>query len=292
MAMKSECSSFDRVLADTVEALEESRIPYMFIGGIASGGLGRPRSTRDIDIFVKPEDADAALTALGRHGFVTEKTDVHWLYKGFKEEILVDVIFKSKGEIYLDAEMAQRMVTAEYHGKRLRSVGPEDLVIIKALAHSELTPGHWHDALALLSRSSLDWSYLVHRARRAPRRILSLLLYAQSSDIGVPKTAIDELYCMVFGELPGERPKFKVYRFDENWAARMKESFAEDPRINELDIQVELAENKLLLRGEVNNEDRRELVAIAAREFAPGYEIENQIRVARLKEPVEVEEFR
>jgi len=44
----------------------------------------------------------------------------------------VDVIFKSKGEIYLDTEMYQRSITAEYHGKRLRLVAPEDLIIIKA----------------------------------------------------------------------------------------------------------------------------------------------------------------
>ena len=47
---------FNRILGETVEALEESKIHYVFIGGIASGGLGRPRSTRDIDIFVVPED--------------------------------------------------------------------------------------------------------------------------------------------------------------------------------------------------------------------------------------------
>src|SRR6185312_6970747 len=113
---------FNRVLADTVEAMEEGRIRYAFIGGIASGGLGRPRSTRDIDLFVVPEEAELALRALARRGFKIEKTDPSWLYKGFKENILVDVIFKSKGEIYLDTEMYQRMISAEFHGRRLRLV--------------------------------------------------------------------------------------------------------------------------------------------------------------------------
>src|SRR4051812_44544045 len=92
---------FNHVLGETVEAMQESGIRYVFIGGIASGGLGRPRSTHDIDIFVKPEDAQLTLQALNKHGFRTERTDPSWLYKGFKENILVDVIFKSKGEIYL-----------------------------------------------------------------------------------------------------------------------------------------------------------------------------------------------
>ena len=192
---------FNRVLEATVEAMESSGIRYAFIGGIASGGLGRPRSTRDIDLFVRPEDAESTLRALNKAGFETEKTDPAWLYKGFKEGVLVDVIFKSKGEIYLDQEMLRRMTTAEFHGRRLKLISPEDLLIIKAVAHSELTPGHWHDAIALLFHAQLDWDYLVQRARRAPRRVLSLLLYAQSVDIAVPNYVISELFESLFGEI-------------------------------------------------------------------------------------------
>lgn len=193
---------FDRVLSDTVQAIEESGIRYVFIGGIASSGLGRPRSTHDIDLFVRPEDAEIAMRALAKHGFKTERTDPSWLYKGFKENILVDIIFRSKGEIYFDQEMYQKMTVAEFHGKRLRLVGPEDLLIIKAVAHSELTPGHWHDAIGILTHANLDWEYLLKRARRAPRRILSLLLYAQSNDIWVPNEVIDQLYFVIFGRVP------------------------------------------------------------------------------------------
>jgi len=209
---------FDRVLSDTVQAIEESGIRYVFIGGIASSGLGRPRSTHDIDLFVRPEDAEIAIRALAKHGFKTERTDPTWLYKGFKENILVDIIFRSKGEIYFDQEMYQKMTVAEFHGKRLRLVGPEDLLIIKAVAHSELTPGHWHDAIGILTHAHLDWEYLLKRARRAPRRILSLLLYAQSNDIWVPNAVIDELYLVIFGraleklsdKLPDKLPE-KLY---------------------------------------------------------------------------------
>jgi hypothetical protein len=99
---------FDRALNATVEALEEAKIKYLFIGGIASGGLGRPRTTHDIDVFVRPEDADTALRFLSKRGFKVERTDPNWLYKGYRDGVLVDVIFKSKGEIYLDTEMYQK----------------------------------------------------------------------------------------------------------------------------------------------------------------------------------------
>lgn len=299
---------FDRVLGATVEALEESDIHYAFIGGVASGGLGRPRSTHDIDIFVKPEEAELALRALVRKGFRVEKTDPSWLYKAYLDNILVDVIFKSKGDIYLDAEMSSHMVTAEFHGKLLKFVSPEDLIIIKALAHSEATPGHWHDALALLSHATLDWDYLIRRARRAPRRILSLLIYAHSSDIWVPKHGIDQLYESIFGDArpaasprnhAAGRPHLQVItpqrskpHAANHAIARLREALAEDPRTNELDIQIEQEGKRFLLRGEVMTEARRDAVSQIVRENFPGFEIENQLRISSFSEPSETEEIK
>ena len=301
---------FNRVLEETVEAMEESRVRYVFIGGIASGGLGRPRSTRDIDIFVMPEEADCALRALSKRGFKVEKTDPSWLYKGFKDNILVDVIFKSKGEIYLDSEMYQKNITAEFHGKKLRLVAPEDLLIIKAAAHSELTPGHWHDAIALLSYANINWKYLIKRARRAPRRVLSLLLYAQSSDIWVPNYVIHELYSGIFETGATQTPqaktesipsqiKFNHQAYSKKQVtsqayaiAHLKERLAEDPRVNELDIQVDQLDNQILLRGEVQLEDRRQAVEQITREIFPEHHIENQLRVLNFQTPAETEEIK
>jgi len=298
---------FNRVLGETVEAMEESGLKYVFIGGIASGGLGRPRSTHDIDVFVRPEDAELALRALSKRGFRTEKTDPQWLYKGFKENILVDIIFKSKGEIYLDHEMYQRMIKAEFHGKQLSLVAPEDLIIIKALAHSEVTPGHWHDALALLSHATIDWEYLIKRARKAPRRVLSLLLYAQSSDILIPKSVIDQLYKVIFGDSthhgitsvsgqvtsPSRNAlKSVLPRIDHYAVARLREKLAEDSRTNELDIQIEHSENKILLRGEVMTQERRDSVVRIAQETFPNCQLESQIRISHFAEPVESEEVK
>lgn len=230
-----------------------------------------------------------ALRALAKHGFQTERTDPTWLYKGFKERILVDVIFKSKGEIYLDAEMYQRITTAEFHGKRLRLVSPEDLIIIKAAAHSELTPSHWHDAIALLSHAKIDWNYLIRRARRAPRRVLSLLLYAQSNDIWVPNAVIHELYSDIFQNVGSRIPKYQRTGGLAYVAAHLKEKLALDPRTNELDIQIIQRGEKLILKGEVQVEERKRAVEQIVKESFPTYSIENQIRVSDFKEPPETE---
>jgi predicted nucleotidyltransferase len=190
--------AFARVLGDCCNAFDIAGIPYAIIGGIAATGLGRPRWTNDIDLLVKPEDADRALEALQARGFETEKTDTRWLYKAYKDHVLVDVLFKSTGDVYLDAEMIERSVEVEFLGHRVRFVPPEDLLIMKAVVHSEVGPHHWHDALGILTRGGLDWEYFERRARRAPRRVLALLIYAHSLDLSVPNRVIANLFRAVY----------------------------------------------------------------------------------------------
>src|SRR5947209_14737221 len=98
------------------------------------------------------------------------------------------------GGIYLDDEMLSRSVERDYDGLRLRIPSPEDQIVIKAIVHSEETSRHWFDALAILGRAELDWDYLLHRGRVGARRLLALLIYAQSSDLLVPTRVIRRLY--------------------------------------------------------------------------------------------------
>jgi hypothetical protein len=85
-----------------------------------------------------------------------------------------------------------------YRGTDALIMCPEDLVVIKAVAASEQATRHWHDALALIARCDLDWDYLVDRARQTgPRRVLSLLLYAESNDLPVPAEMTELLFAAV-----------------------------------------------------------------------------------------------
>ena len=190
---------FLNVLREAVGAVEAKDIPYLLMGGLSSATFGRPRGTNDIDLFVRPESARLTLEALAASGFTTEETDARWLFKGFKDGILVDVIFRSTGDIYLDEEMLAHARVVDVQGCPARVIAPEDLLIIKALTADEHMPHHWHDALGVVTGSALDWDYLVARARRfGARRVLSLLLYAQSNDLGVPVGPVRALFDSVF----------------------------------------------------------------------------------------------
>lgn len=189
--------SFLLALDESVTAFDEAGVDYLFMGGIASACLGRPRFTHDIDVFVRPQDARRAMDALAAAGFDTEETYAEWLYKGFKHGQMVDLIFRSTGDIYLDDEMLERAPTTPFLGRDVRIVPPEDLIVIKAVVHNEHMPRHWHDALALIAVADIDWDYLVRRARKGVRRVLALLLYAQSIDLVVPWGPVRELFALI-----------------------------------------------------------------------------------------------
>jgi predicted nucleotidyltransferase len=315
---------FNRVLFSALDALQANEIPYALIGGIAASGLGRPRSTHDIDIFVRPEDAEAALESLGKSEFETDRTDPRWLFKGWKDEMMVDIIFKSQGDIYFDSEMQNHVRLINYHGRNIPAVAPEDLVIIKAAVHAEVGPHHWHDALAILSHAQVDWVYLLKRARRAPRRLLSLLIYAQSNDILIPNNVILELHNTIFGSershhtFPTSRPTASelvseqtnrpwsaqaslvtptknethppVAKPDAYLTAHLLEKLATDPRTAAADVQMSIAGRRILVKGEMPSQEHRNAVDDIIRDHCQdAFDVDNQIRVTEIRAP-EVEE--
>lgn len=189
---------FRKVLAEAQDALDDAGLLFAVMGGVPSSVYGRPRWTHDIDLFLRPHDARRGLEIFAKAGFETERHNDTWLYKAYKGGVLVDVIFKAEGDIYLDSEMASRIREIEYEGVRVKAVSPEDLVVVKTVVHKEDTSRYWFDALSIIARTPLDWDYLLWRARVAPSRLLSLLAYAVSNGLAVPPEPIHRLFEAVF----------------------------------------------------------------------------------------------
>jgi predicted nucleotidyltransferase len=182
----------------TLKVIDDDSVDAVLMGGIASAVHGRPRWTHDLDVFTRPQHVRLLLGRFADAGFTIEEHDPFWLMKAFKDDVLVDVIFRSVGDLYLDDQMLARATVGRFRGRDVRVVSAEDLLVIKALAHAEHSPRHWHDALGIIARCELDWDYVTFRARHGPRRVLSLLLYAQSVDLPVPDAAVAAL-CRVVG---------------------------------------------------------------------------------------------
>jgi predicted nucleotidyltransferase len=197
--------AFEKALHEVSHALEGSGLQYLLMGGVGTASIARPRTTDDIDIFVIPEDAPRVLDELAAAGFDTEVSDPSWLYKAHRYGVLVDIIFRSSGDIYLDDQMLERARTREVKGARFPVISPEDLLVIKAVTASEVGPHHWYDALAIIARGDLDWDYVVTRARRAgPRRVLSLILYAESNDVAIPAEPVRRLFTDLYPGLAAD----------------------------------------------------------------------------------------
>lgn len=291
--------SIIKTLFAALEIVEENQIPYALIGGIAVKELGRPRVTHDIDVFVKPDDADVLLDILKGRGFEIERRDPFWLYKAWRDEVLVDIIFRSCGDIYFEEEMMAHVRRIPYHGRYVNAISPEDFIVIKSAAHQEDNPHHWHDALAVLTQGNLDWDYLLKRARHSPRRVLALLIYAQSNDIAIPTDVIQKLYRSIF-EHPSYHPEPVIHPYRPTTTrsesqtdkdhpiytkGRIMEALTTDERIAEHDIKVTVSDNSILARGEVFTYEQKEAVNEVIHRLAPHLEFKNQVHVRVLMPP-------
>jgi hypothetical protein len=261
---------------DAVEAAvrvaAESGLPHAFIGGLASVVLARPRWTHDIDLFVRPEDAHEMLEGFDAAGFATEERDDWWLFKAVRDGVLVDVIFRVVGPaagapVELDEGMLGRVRTGAFKGIELPVIGPEDLLVLTALVHKERRSRHWFDALALVSGGGLDWGYLSQRARCAPHRVLSLLLYARSDGLDVPDRVLSALLEQVgLGGTGGE----EAYA-----VARVREELARDIRTAELEVDVRLDGDDVVLSGQVATPERRAALEQVVGLVLPGRPVRN-----------------
>lgn len=185
------------VLGEATSSLAEAGIPNVLFGSLATVVLARPRRLEpheDVDLLIRPPDAEAALAALRQAGFVAGEEDPSWIHKAKRLGVTVDLIHRAGREIHLDEEMLERAVPARVLDVSVRLMPPEDLAVIKAVLHQEARQGDWFDALALVRRPDLDWDYLVRRARgHGAQRVLSLLLYARSDGVPVPTRALEAM---------------------------------------------------------------------------------------------------
>ncbi|HVL33242.1 MAG TPA: nucleotidyltransferase [Actinomycetota bacterium] len=176
-----------RALEATARALVEVHIPHVAIGSIslvAHTGTGWPRNGEDVDFLIKPDDVPRARALLEQRGFTTDDSGPDWLTKVRFEGTLIDLIFHPAGGMLLDEEMLSRAPLRVVAGTRVQVLSPEDFIAMQAFSHSEETPSHWFNALAVIEAvPGIDGEYLARRAKADPERILSLLWYAKSRGV-------------------------------------------------------------------------------------------------------------
>src|SRR5207247_960281 len=81
---------------DVLRALLASGVPFLVGGGFAfSYYTGVRRRTKDLDLFVRPEDATRTLAAIAAAGHRAETVAPHWLGKVWGGDLFVDLVWSS-----------------------------------------------------------------------------------------------------------------------------------------------------------------------------------------------------
>jgi hypothetical protein len=121
------------VYAEGLRALVAKEVPFLVGGGYALYWyLGRWRSTKDIDIFIRASVLEQALDALAGARFDVEVTDPAWLGKARKRGALIDVIFCSYNGLFpVDGSWDENGREAEVLGIPVRVVAPEEMIVSK-----------------------------------------------------------------------------------------------------------------------------------------------------------------
>lgn len=179
MLRNDERPADQRFFENALQRLLDSRIPFLVGGAYAfERYTGIERHTRDLDLFVAPEDVEPVLRLFENAGYRTELTYPHWLGKIHEGNAVIDVIFSSgNGIARVDELWFHNAMAAEILGLPVRLVPVEEIVWSKAFV-MERERFDGADVLHLLAAfaKKLDWKRLGERFRFHPHVLYAHLL--------------------------------------------------------------------------------------------------------------------
>jgi hypothetical protein len=160
--------AIERALKRAVQGLRAADVPFLLGGSLASWARGGPETQHDLDLMIKPEDAERALQALADAGMEPERPPEEWLLKAWDGETLVDLIYCPKG-LPMDDEVFARGEDLSVLGMEIRVMALEDVMATKLMAlteHSLRYEGLLQIARAL--REQIDWADVRARTASSP----------------------------------------------------------------------------------------------------------------------------
>jgi predicted nucleotidyltransferase len=159
-------------LLDTLKlaaaALRDAGVPFVLGGGLAVWARGGPETEHDVDLFVRPMDAERAWQALEEVGFRTEEPPEGWLYKGFRDGVMVDLIYEPTG-LEVGDELFARAEELDVHAVQMPVMRADDVLIAKLLAMREHEVDYEQVLeIARTVREQIDWDEVRTRTEGSP----------------------------------------------------------------------------------------------------------------------------
>jgi predicted nucleotidyltransferase len=149
-------------------ALRDAQVPYLLGGSLAAWARGGPETSHDLDLMIKEEDVDRALTALEEVGMHREIPPEAWLVKAWDGDVLVDLIHHPSG-LKIDDEVIARGEDLSVRSMHIRVMALEDVLTTKLMALTEHSLDY--DTLLRISRAlreRIDWDYVREHTQDSP----------------------------------------------------------------------------------------------------------------------------
>jgi Uncharacterised nucleotidyltransferase len=181
-------ADIEHALKRAAAALREADIPFLLGGSLASWARGGPETRHDLDLIIKPQDAERALEALEQAGMRPERPPEEWLLKAYDGDTLIDLIYCPKG-LPVDDEVIARGEELAVLGMDIRVMALEDVMATKLMALTEHSLRYERLLqIARALREQIDWPAVRRRTQESPfARAFFVLL--EGLDIVGPETA-------------------------------------------------------------------------------------------------------
>ena len=162
-----------------ISLLLNAGLPFMIGGGYAVRiYAGVTRKTKDIDLFLLPEDVERALAQLASAGIQAELVFSHWLAKARAGEHFIDLVFNSgNGCCPVDQEWFDHATDCTWMGLPLKLCPPEESIWQKAfIMERERYDGADVAHLIKACATRMDWRRLLWRFGASWQVLLSHLV--------------------------------------------------------------------------------------------------------------------
>ena len=198
---------------EAMDVLSRAGVPFLVGGAFAFiHQAGIDRSTKDLDIFVRPSDVNRLLAACASAGYDADLAFSHWLAKIRTPNGFIDVIFSSgNGVAVVDDGWFEHATEREVVGVLVKVAPAEESIWSKSFVmERERYDGADVAHIILAHGDDLDWRRLIDRFGAHWRVLLShLILFGfiyPSERSKVPAEVMKELLDRLSGEMAEPDP--------------------------------------------------------------------------------------
>ncbi|MFZ1139351.1 MAG: nucleotidyltransferase [Candidatus Sulfotelmatobacter sp.] len=183
---------------EILELLEKKGTSFAVAGAFAlREHTGICRDTKDLDLFLTPENAALALQHLRKKDFECEVCDPVWLFKAHRDGFFVDLITgMSNAAIVVDDTWIERAGPAKVQGVQTRVLAAEELVASKLfIARRERFDGADVAHVIYGTRGKLDWQRVLRLAGEHWEMLLWALVLFRYSYPAQTHYVSQEVWC-------------------------------------------------------------------------------------------------